>query len=117
MDGTELRAVVLQIIDELSTQNATLQPGAVLQRARQRLGIQTLEDQQALLSFFYDLFRIGYLSWGGDIGNPSPPFFHVASLGRKALAQRSRDPANPDGYLSHLRATSGIAAITESYIR
>jgi hypothetical protein len=115
MDGAELRSVVLQIIDEVSAR-LILQPGSVLQPAIRKLGIRTARDEQALLTFFYDLFRIGYLSWGGDMANPSPPFFHVTELGRKALAQRSRDPANPDGYLSHLRAAAHVDAITVSYM-
>jgi len=64
MDGTELRDVVLQIIEDLSKEYTYLQSGAVLQRAQKRLGITKLEDEQALLAFFHDLFRIGYLSWG-----------------------------------------------------
>jgi hypothetical protein len=119
MDGSELRAVVLQTIDHLLSEypNSYLQSGAVLQRAQTKLGINKLQDEQALLSFFYDLFRVGYLSWGYNIANPSPPFFHVTDFGRAALAQYSRDPANPDGYLLHLRGTSNISLITESYVR
>src|SRR5215813_442625 len=119
MDGSELRAVVLQTIDHLLKEYPTsyLQSGAVLQRAQTKLGINKLQDEQALLLFFYDLFRVGYLSCGYNIGNPSPPFFHVTDLGRAALAQYSRDPANPDGYLLHLRGASNISLITESYIR
>lgn len=56
------------------------------------------------------------MSWGANLANPSPPFFHVTDLGRKALSQHSRDPANPDGYLSHLRTKAGIGPVTESYI-
>jgi hypothetical protein len=118
MDGSELRAAVLQIIDQLLRDFPTsyLQSGAVLQRAHSKLGINNLDDEQALLAFFYDLFRTGYLSWGFNLSNPSPPFFHVTGLGRKALAQHSRDPANPNGYLAHLNATAGIGPVTESYI-
>ena len=116
MDGTELTNVVLQTIEDLSKEYTYLQSGAVLQRAQKKLGINKLEDEQALLAFFHDLFRIGYLSWGYNLSNPSPPNFHVTNLGRTALAQYSRDPANPDGYLSHLRAVAGILPITESYV-
>jgi hypothetical protein len=117
MDGAELRAVVLQIVEELSTRHTNLSAGAVLQRAQDRLGIRGLKDEQALLTFFYDLFRIGYLSWGADLANGAPPWFHVTDVGREALAQHSRDPANPDGYLSHLNSRASISAVTESYIR
>jgi hypothetical protein len=69
-----------------------------------------------LLTVFYDLFRTGYLSWGHNLPNPNPPFFHVTALGRQALALRSRDPANPDGYLAQLRGRAAIGPVTDSYI-
>lgn len=118
MDGAELRAEVLRIISEVSRNAPTsaLQSGLVLQRAQQSLGINQLKDEQALLAFFYDLFRLGYLSWGYNISNANPPFCHVTDLGRTALAQHSRDPANPDGYLRHLRTTASCGPIAESYI-
>lgn len=76
MDGAELRAVVLRIINELSRDapSSALQPGSVLQRAQKTLGINQLKDEQALLTFFYDLFRLGYLSWGHNLSNATPPF-------------------------------------------
>jgi hypothetical protein len=117
MDSAELRTVVLQMIEELSKQHRLLQSGSVLQPARSKLGLKGIEDEQALLAFFYSLFRTGYLSWGGDLANPNPPFFHVTALGRDALAHHSRDPVNPEGYISHLRATAGLDPVTESYIR
>ena len=89
MDGAELRSVVLQIIDEVSAR-LILQPGSVLQPAIRKLGIRTATDEQALLTFFYDLFRIGYLSWGGDMANPSPPFFHVT--GTKGTGTKASNP-------------------------
>lgn len=117
MDGAQLRAVLLEVVDDLSSQNTYLQSGGVLQKAAQRLGIQhNLQAEQMLLTFFYDLFRTGYLSWGYNLANQAPPFFHITALGRQALAQRSRDPANPDGYLANLRAKARIGAVTESYI-
>lgn len=116
MDRPDLRAVVFQVIEERSRQHPTLHSETIIRHAQTKLGINKIEDEQALLAFFYDLFRIGYLSWGHNVSNPSPPLFHVTDVGRKALAQHSRDPANPDGYLSHLRATAGIGPITESYI-
>lgn len=35
------------------------------------------ELQQAILTCWHDLFREGTLSWGLDLDNPGPPFFHV----------------------------------------
>ncbi len=116
MDGAQIRAVLLEVVDGLSKQNTYLQSGGVLQEATRRLGTRDLDTEQALLTFFYDLFRTGYLSWGYNLANPSPPFFHLTALGRRALAQHSRDPANPDGYLSHLRSRAPLGPVTDSYI-
>lgn len=35
------------------------------------------ELQQAILTCWHDLFREGTLSWGIDLDNPGPPFFHI----------------------------------------
>lgn len=116
VEGADIRAVVLQVIDELSGRYTHLQSGSVLQEASRRLNRRDLPTEQALLTVFYDLFRTGYLSWGHDLANANPPFFHVTALGRQALALRSRDPANPDGYLAHLRTLATIGPVTDSYI-
>jgi len=119
-DPGHIRTVVLEVIDALLKEygNGNLQAGAVLQRAAPRLGgSRKLEDEQALLASFYDLFRTGYLSWGMNLANPAPPFCHVTALGRRALALRSRDPANPDGYMAHLRSQAAVDPVAESYIR
>ena len=119
-DAGHIRTVVLEVIEALLKEygNGNLQPGAVLQRAASRLGRpRDLPDEQALLASFYDLFRSGYLSWGTNLANPDPPFCHVTALGRRALAQHSRDPANPDGYMAHLRSQGAVGPVGESYIR
>lgn len=36
-----------------------------------------LDVQQAILTCWHDLFREGTLSWGYDLNNPDPPFFHI----------------------------------------
>jgi hypothetical protein len=33
--------------------------------------------QQAIVTCWHDLFREGTLSWGYDLDNPDPPFFHI----------------------------------------
>jgi hypothetical protein len=114
-EGTDIRAVVLEVIASLS-QNTHLQSGSVLQEASRRLARPDLPTEQALLTVFYDLFRVGYLSWGYNLANSDPPFFHLTEVGRQALALLSRDPANPDGYLAHLRTLAAIGPVTDSYI-
>jgi hypothetical protein len=37
--------------------------------------------QQAILTCWHDLFREGALSWGYDLDNPDPPFFHIPDRG------------------------------------
>lgn len=36
-----------------------------------------LDLQQAILTCWHDLFREGALSWGIDLDNAGPPFFHI----------------------------------------
>lgn len=114
--AADVRAAVLEAIDDLAKMPTILQAAAVVQLALRRVQGRDAETQQILLTAFYDLFRSGYLSWGFDFANPGPPFFHITSLGRQALALRSRDPANPDGYLSYLRCRAHIGPVATSYI-
>jgi hypothetical protein len=116
MATSDVRSVVLEVIAERAPQGSHLQSGGVLQEAVRRLGSRTLALDQAVLTTFHDLFRTGHLAWGYDLANPNPPFFHLTALGRQALAHHSRDPANPDGYLAHLRARAALDPITESYV-
>jgi hypothetical protein len=44
--------------------------------------------QQAILTCWHDLFLDGTLSWGYDLDNPDPPFFHIPE--RTASLARSR---------------------------
>jgi hypothetical protein len=118
VDVSAIRSALLEVIGDLSSQYDNLQSSSVIQHAARKV-LNRQPDRQverALLASFYDLFRTGYLSWGHDLANPAPPFCHVTELGRRALAQRSRDPANPEGYLSHLRSRAGISSLTHSYV-
>lgn len=117
MNGRELREVLLQVLAQFSERGPGLQSGAIIQEAAQRLGIRgRLGDEQLLLTFFHDLFRTGYLAWGYNLSNTEPPFLHLTEQGRRALAQFSRDPANPDGYVEYILAR-GLNRISESYLR
>jgi hypothetical protein len=117
IDGQQLRKVLLEVIDEQSKRGSSLQSVPVLRDASDRLGIRNNEEkEQALLTYWYDLFRTGYLSWGYNIPNPNPPFCHLTEQGRRALAHLSRDPANPDGYLAHISKIAKINPVAESYL-
>ena len=45
-----------------------------------------LDKQQAILTCWHDLFRDGTLSWGYDLDNPDPPFFHIPERTRSEAA-------------------------------
>ncbi len=119
MDENQIRSVLLQVVSELAHSGSTLQQGQVLQRSAQRLGIHIgrIEDQQALLTMWHDLFRNGHLAWGYNIDNPNPPFYHLTETGQNTLRNLSRDPSNPDGYMQYLINQGSIDSIAESYIR
>jgi len=94
-----------------------LQQVSVLQTAATELSIrQNPELEQALLTQWQELFRTGLLAWGLNLANPGPPFFHLTERGRRALANASRDPSNPAGYLRHLRSIASLEPIAMSYL-
>jgi hypothetical protein len=120
-DGQTIRRVLLEVVEELSrTQGNSLQSASILQAAAQRLnirgGTRDISSEQALLTLFHDLFRTGHLAWGLNLSNPAPPFCHVTEQGRNTLRHLSRDPANPDGYLEHLRVRASLNPIASSYV-
>lgn len=118
MDGQSLRRVVLEVVSEFSKMGASFQSAGVMEEAARRLGIKLgdVAEQQSLLTFWGDLFRTGYLSWGYNLANSAPPFCHLTEQGRKALAHVSRDPANPAGYLEYLSSRAFLSPIAQSYI-
>jgi hypothetical protein len=72
--------------------------------------------EEALLTAFHELFRTGYLAWGFNLSNPSPPFCHVTEQGLKTLAGLSGDPGNPNGYLARVDAIGPVNSIARSYL-
>ncbi len=117
LTGETIRKTFLEVISEYSEKGSSLQSGVVLGEVKVRLKLgRAIEQQQALITFWGDFFRMGYLAWGYDLSNPNPPFCHLTEQGRRALEHFSRDPANPDGYLSHIRNFALLEPITESYL-
>jgi hypothetical protein len=111
-DSGRIRSVLLEVMSDLTKQYDSLQASTVVQYAARKLPKQhDRQMERAILASFYDLFRTSYLSWGHDLSNPSPPFCHVTALGQRALSQHSRDPANPEGYFSHLRSRATLGAV------
>jgi len=116
--GEEIRRVLLEVIAEYSRKDSSFQSGVVLNEAQQRLRIpRDVNLEQALLTLWHDLFRTGYLAWGYNLANPSPPFCHLTDQGRRTLQHLSRDPANPDGYLHHLNQSARLNPISKSYLQ
>lgn len=90
-------------------------PKQILEETGNQLGAEKNTDlQRAILFEWQRLFTNGIAAWGVDFNNCDPPFFHLTDLGNKALGNISRDPANPDGYMRHLK-TILSNPIAESY--
>jgi len=119
VDGSTIKKTILEVIDDLIKKGpGYFQSGSILNESASRLGIKgKLENEQALLTVWSDLFRSGYLAWGYDLSNTKPPFCHVTEQGRKFLQNLSRDPGNPDGYLAHLRGIATLNDVAMSYLR
>jgi hypothetical protein len=117
MDHNQIKKVLLEIIAK-ECPSGTGQSGGILQKIEKILNIShnDEEEQQAVLTVWNDLFRIGLLAWGLDFCNPDPPFFHVTDKGRNALKHISRDPSNPDGYLHYLETKVELSDTTKSYV-
>lgn len=115
--GRFMRKVLLEVIAEKAATGSSFQQISVLSEASSRLNLHVMEFEQALLTYWYDLFRTGYLSWGYNLANPDPPFCHLTDQGRKTLENLSRDPANPDGYLAHLYGFGKLNQIADSYLK
>lgn len=116
MDGNELRRALLQVVAERAG-SPNLQPASVVNAVAQRVKLgHGIDAEQALLTFWSDLFRSGYIAWGYNLDNANPPFCHITERGRRVLANVSRDPANPAGYIAHLKKGASLNPIAESYL-
>jgi hypothetical protein len=93
INGQDVRTTLLEVIQEMNRQ------------------------EQIVLTEWSELFRTGYLAWGFNAENPSPPFCHVTERGGQALENLIRDPSNPNGYLLHLDSKAQINDISMSYLK
>jgi hypothetical protein len=116
----EIRQMLLEEISAAQPKTpleGSLQQNTVLTRASQRLNIiNDIELEQVVLAEWFGLFNTGYLAWGHNLNNPSPPFCHVTPLGKNALASLSRDPGNPSGYLAYLHSLASLSPVVMSYL-
>jgi hypothetical protein len=90
-----------------------LQQSSVLEAAARKLpGC----NEQAILTQWGELFRTGSIAWGLNLSNPDPPFFHLTERGHQALANATRDPSNPAGYLRHVASIATLDPVSMSYL-
>lgn len=81
MNINHIKQVILDIIEEtLEKPNQPLQQSSILTESAERLNIKdNIELEQLLLTEWNSLFRSGYLSWGYNLNNPNPPYFHISA--------------------------------------
>jgi len=123
IDGNAIKTNLLKTISKIDNDKKTnpilqnLDFGSVLIQVAEDLNLRgDDQNEQLLLAVFYDLFRSGHLSWGLNLSNPNPPFFHVTERGRAILRNLSRDPTNPDGYMKYLNETCKLNKVSHSYL-
>jgi hypothetical protein len=120
MATPDVRSVLLQVIEEIAARRgAVFDEAEVITEARKRLGAGDIETQHALLDSWQDLYRLGVVSWGLNAENQrnwSHPWVHLTPMGKKTIANVSRDPSNPRGYLATLELLLRPGTIARSYI-
>lgn len=131
MNRNDIRALVLTVVNEMHDEHGNMQVQGFLNRIQEKLRTEKPGGEflpvdhfshadeglhEVVLTAFYDLFRNGYLAWGMDFHNASPPWFHLTGKGRKALENISRDPYNVDGYMAYLASAAPINPVAQSYI-
>ena len=115
--GELIRHAALNIVQEQSKNGlGYFSTGVMLREIADRCGARSIEDEQAILTIWHDLFRAGLLAPGYNIDNAILPHCHVTEQGRESLRHLSRDPANPDGYLNYLTMKVALDDVSRSYI-
>lgn len=112
------RAALLDILNELAAK-VVFGEREFFELAAQRLDVGSLEAHHATLDAWHDFYRTGLISWGLNIDddpNRSLAWAHLTSLGKKTVAERSRDPANAEGYLANIDSVVPSSTIARSYI-
>lgn len=117
--SSTIREVFLEVIKESAASargmtGPSLQQNSTLRAVAARIGPC---PEEAILTQWHELFRTGLLAWGMNFSNPDPPFFHLTDRGHQALANATRDPSNPDGYIRHVQSMASLNPIAMSYLR
>jgi hypothetical protein len=117
MNAPEMRNALLEAVDSYWKGDARFsQTNSIIPHVAEKLGLRKVEDEQLLLTMWYDLFRIGLLSPGYDLANSGLPFCHLTAIGRKSLENHSRDPANPEGYMRYVNSKVALSTVAQSYV-
>jgi hypothetical protein len=111
-----LRETLLRVMNEYAGMPGYFQTKPILIETAKRAGLRGDAQEQALLTLWGDMFRLGIIGAGYNLSNPEWPFCHLTELGRKTLTTLSRDPANPDGYLAAVRAIATLNPVATAYI-
>ena len=115
LDIDEAQRLVLDAVAKVADpHNCSLSLSEVIMALKQPW--QDTAREQLILTCWYDLFRTGVLSWGLNFNNPGMGYVHLTDLGKRTLAQRSRDPSNPQGYMATLEPILPIGSVARSYI-
>jgi len=117
INAGQLRNIVLETVGELAKKEK-LTTGRILAKVGEKIGLPFVRQHaEQLLTYLYELFRTGHLSWGLNYENPDPLWCHLTEKGRKALEVFSRDPANQAGYLNHVQKLKPVKPVALSYLR
>jgi hypothetical protein len=113
-----MRQIFLEIVAQFArAPNMALSSRTLLVEVRDRVSREGPYDMTALMTLWSDMFRQGVLGWGFNVDNSDPPWLHITERGRITLANLSRDPSNPDGYIAHVVSVAKLNPIAASYIR
>ncbi|MGO8996277.1 MAG: hypothetical protein ACLQVI_23440 [Polyangiaceae bacterium] len=112
----KLRETLLTVMNEYAGQPGFFQTKPILHEVARREGLRGDAQEQALLTLWGDMFRLGIVATGYNLSNTDAPFCHLTELGRKTLKSISRDPANPDGYIAAVKAAAKLPPTAESYV-
>lgn len=96
---TQIPALLNKVVDKLKNEHGLQIPNLLI------------------VDEFYELIRSGIICPGYNIDSPTLPWYHLTERGQKSVADISRDPSNPFGYLENLNRISKIDAICLSYVR
>ena len=117
MDRDRAREMLLTVVEDQAARYSQVRTSPVLQETATRLRAEGNEvDEPALLTLWYDLFRAGVISWGRSLSSPDLPLAHLTDHGRRTLEHRSRDPANPTGYLATVDGIVPTGTLARSYL-